>query len=313
MVTPLKKHNNQFKMFMVKIFLPLVMLLLLFLLVFTHFFEQKIILGSEICGAYKINRNINQNYPDEIPIFGSSRAQYSFIPDSLGKNFFNYGMDGVGFNVTLMMLEEECKKKKNEPLIVVNFDLEGLYSALGDLSNYLYNVSYPSVKEVLGEEYKTHYSIPVIKYYSQFEMYSKYYLNARMQLTKITNKGASLEKNILPEKKFNEMVEVRQNSVTSFANEPKLEQRLKIILEKNPNRKFAFVIPPNHPSFFESFSNMPTAHKFLAELDALSNVRVFDFSSEIYPDSMFLNTSHINYKGALIFNKKLKDSLATFR
>jgi hypothetical protein len=310
-----KTHENtsQFKKFMLRLFLPLMFILTVFLFLFTYFFEQTVILGSEICGAYKINRNISQTNPAEVPMLGSSRAQGSFLPDSLGNNYFNYGMDGVGYNVVLMMLEEECKKQKTEPMIVINFDMEGLRSMTGDIDNYLYNAGYPPVKQLLGEDYKPYYSIPVIKYYSHFEMYTKYYLNDKMKLTKYTNKGASIEKNVLPEQKFYELVRQRESYVTTFENEPILEKRLFNLIQNNPSRQFVFVVSPYHQSYFNKYKNLPEAKRFLARLNAIENVKVFDFSHDVYADNLFMNTTHINYDGALVFNKILKDSLATIR
>lgn len=304
-----KPGKGEFGRFMLKVFLPLVVALLVILFSFTYLFEQKVILASQICGAYKINRIISHADPNEIPMFGSSRAQGSFLPDSMGSGFFNYGMDEAGYNVMLMMLQEECKKQKESPLLVLNFDMEGMRSAIGDVANYLYNAEYPPVQKLLQEKYSSHYHIPVIKYYGQFEMYTKYYLNDKMKLTKYTNRGASIEKNVLPEKKFQDMVNDRRQHVTTFANEPSLEKGLFSIIHENPSRHFVFVVSPYHQSYFERYSNLPEAQQFLERLEALPNATVFDFSRHIYPDDHFMNTTHINYKGALVFNQALRDSL----
>ena len=303
--------KKDFSRFMIRLFLPLLVVLCIMCYGFTYLFEQQIILGSEISGAHKINRNINYLDANEIPMFGSSRAQGSFIPDSIGKGFFNYGMDEAGYNVMLMMLTEECKKQKNSPLIILNFDMEGLRSAVGDLANYMYNADYAPVRKLLQEKYKAYYSIPVIKYFGQFEIYAKYYLNDKMNLTKYTNRGASIEKNVLPEKKFLEMVDDRRKYVTTFSNEPALEKGLFKILKDNPSRHFVFIVSPYHQSYFEKYSNLQEAKQFLVSMEAFPNVTIFDFSSRVYPDDHFMNTTHINYKGALVFSKDLKDSLRT--
>src|SRR6185437_1473174 len=114
---------SSFKRFLLRILLPFAGIISLAGLVFTYVFEQKIILNSQIVGAFKVNRIMKETHPDEIPIFGSSRAEGGFIPDSLGSNYFTYGLSGSKYDVTLFFLEEECKKKKNNPWILLNVDL----------------------------------------------------------------------------------------------------------------------------------------------------------------------------------------------
>jgi hypothetical protein len=52
---------------------------------FNYLFEKKIILKSEISGAYKINRILTSNIENEIPIIGSSRAEGSYVPSKITK------------------------------------------------------------------------------------------------------------------------------------------------------------------------------------------------------------------------------------
>ena len=111
---------SNFKVYVVKIVCPVILLVGILAAAFTFVFEKKIILANESCGAYKINRIITTENPDEIPILGSSRAEASFIPEFLGENYFNYGLEGTQENVMLFFIEEECKKKKNSPLIIAN-------------------------------------------------------------------------------------------------------------------------------------------------------------------------------------------------
>ena len=172
---------SNFKKVAATIFLPVLFLFVLFSVILNYLFEQKVILGSEISGVYKINRIINQSNENEIPFFGSSRAEGNFIPDSLVKNGFNYGMSGTQDDVLLFCLSEECKKKKKTP-IISNFDLDGLDYSLGDPSNYIYNSNYLPVRQLMGTSYKSIYKIPFIKYYGYFELYLKFWLNSKTNL-----------------------------------------------------------------------------------------------------------------------------------
>ena len=302
---------SSFRRFLNRVLLPFIAIVGGAGLLFNYFFEQQFVIKNQGCGAYKVNRILNETDPHEIPIFGSSRAEGCFLPDSLGKNFFNYGLAGTKYDVTLFFLEQECKKKKNTPWILLNFDLDGLLHGLGDIANYIPNSDRGPVRDLLGNEYKPYFSIPFLKYYGRYETYLRSYLNKRIELTKVINKGAAIEKNELPKKEFDLLVSQRKYLETSFACDTLLKKKLFQIIAANGNRSFVFVISPYHSSFFEKFMNPADAAKFIDSLRTYKNVTVFDFSKMPLADSMFLNTSHINFKGAKVFNKSLRDSLKT--
>ena len=268
-----------------------------------------VILNSEISGPYKVNRIISQTHVVEIPIFGSSRAQQCYIPDALGDNYFNYGLDGTRSDVMLFFLKEECKKQKNTP-IILNFDLDGFESNIGDVSNYLYNADNAQVKELLGKHYSGIYAVPFVRYFGNFEQYVKYYLNNQLQLTRITNKGAAIAKESYPKKDFELMVSQRLHAEATFKNDGCLSAELLDLILHNPARRFIFVIAPIHSSYFSRFKNLDEAETYLSDLKKMSNIAVYNFSKVNYPDSLFVNTTHLNYQGAVRFNAQLKDSLA---
>ncbi len=266
-------------------------------------------MSSEVTGAYKVNRMITETHLDEIAIIGSSRAEGGFIPDSLGSHYFNYGLSGSKYDVALFFLSEECKKKKNNPWVLINLDLDGIIRSLGDIANYIPNAGYPPAHKLIRNEYKSYYSIPVVKYYGLYESYLRDYLNNKIQLTKFTNKGAAIEKKVLTDKQFNELVEQRRNSATSFEQNDTLVHQMDELINSHPEKKFIFVISPYHNSFFEQYTNPDVVERFMAHLRSLNNVYVFDFGKMPLPDSLFFNTSHLNYKGAVAFNRILRDSL----
>src|SRR5579863_6817697 len=149
-MSPTNSSTSSFRLFLVKVLLPFLLSLAGAGYLFGFFFEKKVILTSNICGAYKVNRIINETHPEEIPIFGSSRAEQGYLPDILGTKYFNYGLNGAGPSVMLFFLKEECKKKKNSPLIILNFDMSGFIRPIGDISNYIYNADYLPVRKLLG-------------------------------------------------------------------------------------------------------------------------------------------------------------------
>jgi len=306
------KHNlsiSNFKLFLLKILLPFLFLLGGIGIVFNYFFEQKIVLKSHISGAYKINRILNTTDPNEIPIFGSSRAEMCLIPDSLGTNYFNYGLYRTRFDVTLFFLEQECKKRKETPWIIVNFDLEGLTYGRGDISNYLYNSNNPDVINLMDTDYKFYFRLPLLKYYGRFENIYRSYLTEKVEFTKVIDKGAALENQIITPKEFAREIAERSDAIPIFNNDKLLEEKLINLIKNNKNRFFVFTIAPYHKCCF-SDQNIKTPDGFIQYLNSFKNVKVFDFSKLPLPDSLFFNTTHVNFKGAIVYTHMLRDSLS---
>jgi len=306
------QHNSSisnFKHFSLKFICPLLLLIIIGGYSFQYFFEKTVILKNSISGAYKVNRIINELHPDEVAMIGSSRMEGGLIPDILGKNYFNYGLNGTKDNVSLFFLNEETKKNKTTP-IIINIDIGGLNNSMGYILYYLYNINYQPVRDIVAEQDKPYYHIPFIKYYGYYELYLKDYLTAKIELTKYSNKGASIEKNILLLQKFSEEVKQRENTPAAFNVDPNLGSRLISIVTSHLNRKFIFVVAPCHPSCFSMYKNESDEIKYLNFLKTYKNVRVFNFSKDHYPDSLFFNTEHLNYNGAIKYSKALRDSLS---
>jgi len=300
---------SNFKLFCIKFLLPFLALFFLIGYAFQYVLEKTIILKSEINGAYKINRIINETHNDEIPMFGSSRMEGDFIPGILGSNYFNYGLAGTQDNVTLFFLNEEIKKNKTSP-IIINFDMDGLSYGNGDMANYLYNINNEGVQHIIGNDDRVHYHIPVVKYYGFYEGYFKDYLSNRVTLTKFTDKGASVEKNSLLPQAFNQAVALRKSYTTIFKNDEQLKKGFDYVFSHATKRKFIFVVAPYHSSNFIQYKNEGEAARYFAYLKTYKNVMVLDFSKKNYPDSLFFDTQHLNYNGAIKFSKALKDTLS---
>jgi hypothetical protein len=278
-------------------------------LLFQYVFERKIILDSQSSGSYKINRILHPTNENEIPIFGPSTAEGALIPSLLGPDFFNYGLAGVKDDVLLFFLEQECKKVKRNPNILMVFTLDGFTYGIGYPSNYILNSTNPDVKKLIGDNYKFYYSIPFIKYYGQYESYFKEYLNQRMMLTKYMERGASIEKDVLTKESFDLLIEKRKNTPTWFKNDSVLEKRFVDLVQSNPNRHFIILIPPFHPSYFYQYKNYEDALHFLSWLSTFPNISVLNYSHHFYSDDCYFNTTHLNYKGAVLFNEMLRDTL----
>ncbi|MFT5916522.1 MAG: hypothetical protein ACI81T_003032 [Bacteroidia bacterium] len=277
-------------------------------LIFNHLFEKYVIYGGTISGASKVNRIINETHPDEIPIFGSSRAQGGYIPSILSKNHFNYGIDGIQANIWLFFLEKELLKDKKTD-IIINFDLRGLVYGDGNEINYIPN--YMEVKSVLEQSQNSHwlYKIPFFKYFGYYEKYTKYILNEKTNLTKVTDSGGSFEKNELTKQKFDQLVETRLNTTAKFHIEKELEKKLESLM-KSTDRKILFVVAPYHSSCLNRFENVEEVSQYLKNLNKIKNVTVFDFGNFLDKDHLFMNTTHVNYNGAKVFSEQLKSIIS---
>jgi hypothetical protein len=306
-------HRNSsisnFKRFCLRFLGPLLLLLIVCGYLFQYLFERAIILKTDIGGAYKINRIINEVHPQEVAMFGSSRMIQTLIPDLLGPNYYNYGLNGTKDDVVQFFLNEEVKKNKTTP-IIINLDIEGLNRQMGSIMYYLYNINYKPVQQLIGNDDKTYYHLNFVKYYGFYELFLKDYLSSRIVLTKYSNKGASIERNVLLPAAFAEMVKRRGDIAGHFNIDPRLSGNLISIINNHPNRQFIFVIAPCHPSCFKNFKNEAEELNYLAKLQSFKNVRVLNYSKANYADSLFFDTEHLNYFGAVKFSKALKDTLA---
>ena len=288
---------KRFFVFLAKVFV----IALIIGLLMNWAFEKLIVSKSKISGSYKVSRIINDFYPKEIPIFGSSRAQSSIVPSILGENYFNYGIDGIGSKIWLKFLEEELKKDKNSP-IIINFDLKGFTQDYGDLANYI--PEYSRTNSWVNSELESFRRIPLIKYYGKFELYIKFFLNERINLTKISDRGGSFEKNAHTQERFSQLVARRAESRTKFLEDTRSLELLKYMIQST-NRKIFFVVAPYHESYFINFVNPEQYKACLRELSFYENVSVLDFSHLALPDSLFINTTHLNYEGATFFTNQL--------
>ena len=299
-------YTSNFRSFFNFIFFVTIILLSIFG-IGNYIFEKYIIFDSTISGASKIHRIITETHAGEIPVFGSSRANSSYVPSILGEKFYNYGIDGTGDDVMLFFLSQELEKNKKTP-ILINFDLNGVNNSLGDVNNYIPNIYNEDVIKLLGDKNKAYFQLPFVKYFGVFEGYVKNYLNEKVNLTKKTDNGGSFELNELTEKAFNKLVGKRKNTITNFKNNTQL-LGVCYNLINSTDREIYFIVAPYHKSYFEQYENIDDAISFLSELSKLKNVKIINGSKNKHLDEEFMNTTHLNYKGAIEFSTWLSKKI----
>jgi hypothetical protein len=297
---------------LMRILLPLAAVFILFCLVLDKFVRVQLIGENSTHGAGKLFR-IQATRPLEIPILGSSRALCAFIPDTLGKNYYNYGINGIGYAVMDIFMKRELAQHGKHGPIILNFDFTMFYYQLGDRSSYLPHASMPEVKALLKrhDEYSPYMIIPGIRYFGGIDAIGKEYLNQRIELTKSTNKGAVIERIVTHPSHFEALVKRRIDTMEPWRPRKELIDSLFKRIGDHPEREFIIVVSPYHASYLHSIPSADLARvkQLFQQLDALPNARVIDFDTHDWPDECFSNTSHVSMIGARRVSQMLRDSL----
>jgi uncharacterized protein (DUF2164 family) len=301
---------SNFKRFLFRLLLPAIAITGIAGLGFNYAFEHIIVMDGKTSGAYKIRRIIKEKHPDEIPIFGSSRAEGGYLPDSLGPNFYNYGLSGSCADVTTFFMQQECKKKKNTPWIIVNIELNGIVRLYGNIANFIPNTGNKGIRTILGKDCKANYRIPFLRYFGQYEFYIRDYLNNKIQLTKAINKGAAIEKNEVDPAEFAAQVAQRKIEGEVFDIDSSLLKEFISVIANHPEREFILVVAPYHKSYYESYRTPAVAKAFFDLVLSYPNTHVIDLGHLDLSDDMYFNTTHLRINGAAVFCRALRDSLA---
>lgn len=302
-----RTHTKPAQRFLLRYLLPFVVVMLAFCLATDWIMRHYVIFRTPMHGAAKIHRSITRLSP-ELSILGSSRALGSYLPDTLSLRSYNYGINGTGYEVVDLFLTFEEQRPYSRTPIIINFDYDLWKPDLGDLNNYLPHVSHPAVRDLLKSQdmYSPWYELPAVRFFNSYDSYVKDYINFRVELTKLTSLGASLEKNKLDEATFARLVKKRLGTKAKWSPNEGQMQRLYAHFEKRPDRMFYLVVAPYHRSFYETFEGMEQAQAWLDEVDRRPNVDVVQVDGRNYPDSLFVNTTHINLLGAKRFSKEVR-------
>lgn len=299
------KIGFEFKKILLKIIIPYFSIIILIGFSINYLFEEYIVFKSEISGAYKVNRILNETHSNEIVIIGSSRARGGVVPEIIAENVFNYGIDGTGYNYINFILEIELKKEKTTPIFIV-FDYEWDKLGIGSIQYYISNSTQPEVSELFKGHFSLNHYIPFIKYFGYYEENLKYFLNNKLNYSKYNNKGGSFELFENSKKMFDIYVQKRKGNEITFPS--KNITKLNNLLE-GTQRKIILFILPYHVSYLKNITNKENILKFQNDFKEYKNVEVLDYSNVELADSMYFNTTHLNYKGAKYISKKIKIDL----
>jgi hypothetical protein len=272
-------------------------------------FTRDILFRSSYSDCGRI-QHLYQENEDEIPIFGSSKVHGFCSPADMGLNAFNYGMDSASYEVTDVFLQIELTKPKTTP-IIIELQHEDTGS-LGDQSKFIPFVSDPRFQHLLKRfgAMKWRYFIPGIRYFGYYDWFFKDYLNERMGVLKVDKGFIELvHQPPFDRAKLDRLVRERLQLTTGYFPNEDQNHRLIGHIIKNPQRLFFLIVSPYHPSYYAHFQNEEKFHEFEAQLAALPNVVVIDWSRMPYPDESFLDTLHMRREADADFSRKLGDKI----
>lgn len=303
--------TSNFKQALLRLILPVGGGIVLLCFVVDRLFLTQVIYKNSTAGSYKTHRLFHETHPEEIPIFGSSRASGSYVSELIDPNCYNYGIEKTQYVLARIFLEEELKKDKTTP-IIINWDYEFFREYKGNIAHFIPSADEPAIAEYIGEDMRWFYHYPAVRFFSVYDDYVKSYIGERSGSSRISNGGFFVTFSPTPAQ-FERLIEVRRKTVFVWDDPAEKEAEWEKLLTST-KRPIFLVIAPYHSCYFENFGNMEGAQAYLAKLDAFPNVTVLDFGKMEFPNSAYQNTSHLNYDGAVKFStalgQRLKESMS---
>jgi len=243
---------------------------------------------------------------DEIPIFGSSKVYYDYVPSEMGINSYNYGLDGSSYEVVDALLQIELAKHKTVP-IIVDLKPQGEHG-IGDPSTFIPFVFDSRIRTMLqrSDSMVWRYFIPGLRYFGYYDYYLKEFINDRARLMRSVERGFSHEKYwTFDRARLDDAIHRRIQGPNGYFPDEQQNSRLIEHIKQHPERLFFVVYSPAHAANFANFQNLEKFDAFKARLSSLPNAVVLDFERRDYPDEWFKDTNHLLYDGAVDFSRQL--------
>jgi len=253
----------------------------------------KLLAASTGSSAAKIYRVHGHHPTNEIPIFGSSRAQSNFVPEIFGENVFDYGVDGAVQNETLDLIEEYLKYDNHAGMtlpIIVNVDPWGFPADDSEMKVADYGL-------VDG-------SLPGVRSFGKFRKVFAEWLNERVGGTKKISRGAVLQLNSRTTAEW-ETINAKLKPCRFHVSEfwkSRIER-----VAASTSRQIYWVIGPCAPHWKALFENESDLNSFCAWLARVPNQHVVNLYSLDFGNECFMDPTHLNVEGAHRFSRLAKD------
>lgn len=276
------------------------------------FAMTRAIAQSESLAAGRLARLDDPRRSGEIPVFGASRAEANYVPSVLGPRFYNYGLASASPDVTNMLLAAELRRKSHQPVVI---DLgQWAFRDVGDPRNYLLLADRPETRTMMrrGDIWQWYYAVPGLRYFGSWDWFVKGLLTDRIALTKRMDRGFVVHLDEAPwsAELFAKDVAKRRATAVRWGFDPRQQRRLMELVASAPQRRFVIVLSPLHSSGLVRASGQAEFRDLLGEMaEAAPNLTIIDMISMDYPDQYFLNTTHLNQRGARAFSADLRAEL----
>lgn len=272
-------------------------------------FTQVFIFSNPLSDADRI-RHLFQDNSDAIPIFGTSKAHGHYCPADMGIKAFNYGMNGISYEVTDVFLQIELAKSRTTPIILeLQYRDTGI---LGDQTRYIPFARDPRFHALLEKFHTTswRYYVPAIRYFGYYDALLRTYLNGPLKVEKMQDGFSELvHPPAFNRAQLDEYIRERLAYTNGYFPEGDQNERLIAHITEHPQRLFFLVISPFHPSYYVNFRNEDKFEAFKKQLAALPNVVLLDWGRKHYPDEDFLDTLHLRRPAAAKFSRELGEKI----
>lgn len=262
----------------------------------------------------KIQRLFYESHTGEIPIFGSSRVEKGYYCDSLGTDFYNYGMPSASFDVIQLLLKPELKKNKSTPIIIdVHHDFYK-HDAKDNINitTYLPFINKnDTIKDFLAMNgrLKNYLKIPGLRYYGSYTDYLRPVLNNKNENT-VYIKGGVFDTKVSSTESLQKRILIREAKNLHFEIDTTSQKNLLQLIKLNPERDFIFVVSPYHKSAKKTVDNFEEMLTYFNDLDTqFENVIFIYFNTDNYTDDLWKDTIHLNIYGAKKFSGELRREL----
>ena len=277
-------------------------------------------------GEYEVWNDIYQGDINcDMAIYGSSRAWVQIDPkilsDALGKEVYNFGMDGHNFRLQYLRHLEYMKSNKKPSHIVMNVDIftlekrMDLYQQEQFLPYMLWDKNMRSFTANYEGFSKADYYVPFFRYLGRYETIKEtasHLFDSKKDTTFFRNKGYRGF-----DKKWNKAVDSLLASEDKYAinfHEPTVKLFDQFINECIENNiKITLVYAPEYIDGQSFVANRQEAINYFRMISQKYTVTFLDYSQDelSFMKDQFYNASHLNKRGAELFSEKLARDLKT--
>ena len=281
-------------------------------IVFSRYFTKT----NPVSESNKIYRLAEQTFVDEIPIFGTSRAEKGYFCDAINEQCYNYGFPNQSFDITALLLQFELAKNKTTPILIdVHHDFFQHDAKVNiNLNTYLPFVnSNAAVTTFLQENnrLKPYHYLPGTRYFGAYTTYMEPIFENKFGIGRaLYSKGSVLDTKKGSTAAIQKRINTRLDKKLSFEVIAEKDSMLRSLIQLHPNRKFVFIVSPYHWSAKSTVANFDSMLQYFSELEAsFPNVAFIYFNTDNYSDTYFKDTVHLNEDGAKVFSAELHNQL----